>query len=195
MGTNSFSVSMSHWPARKASWRWGAAHGNGDARFFDFQVPQAVDDHAVQDRPPAAGFCLEFLQLLAGHGGIALVIERLRSASRGQLPGDAEKQHHPRRRGANSPGATHRRGRSVGRSIRSCFAIAGKMGCRYRTTPVASARIEPLGSTACTPLALRPARNWQPRAQMAGRQHSICWCQRKMCRRHVAKAATVGVQT
>src|SRR4051812_35471281 len=43
------------------------ADGDGDADRTQFQVPQAVNDGAADNRPAPAGFGLQFRQLLLGH--------------------------------------------------------------------------------------------------------------------------------
>ena len=55
MGMTSLSVSISHWPAAKASARWRRADGHGNARFTQLQMPQTMDDRAADERPAIPG--------------------------------------------------------------------------------------------------------------------------------------------
>lgn len=71
----------------------GGADGDGDAGFAKFQVAEAMDDGAAGEGPAAAGLGFQFGQLLLGHLGIALIVERCGAAALGEFASGTQEQN------------------------------------------------------------------------------------------------------
>ena len=93
IGTSCLSVSISHWPAAKASRAVRRADDDRHAGLGERHAAQAMDDDTFYQRPAAAGFGLQLGQLLLGHFAVGFVVERDGLPAGGQLARRAEEQH------------------------------------------------------------------------------------------------------
>ena len=110
IGTSRLSVSISHWPAAKASARCGVLTTIATLASASGTRPSRWTMMTFYQRPAAAGFGLQLRQLLLGHFVVGLVVERDGLPAVGQFARRAEEQH-------DRPGLRARRLRQQGARV------------------------------------------------------------------------------